>query len=278
MAGMKARIAVLTVVAAAVVAVGVWGFQAGRRAILQADAEARRKVAQAVQEAQSKAQAAAVEAERQAQDEARSDSRAGALPRVPEGEGPDEAFLVKSITIEGLEKAGLTAEDLGDIEIEIDQHSGTWGRPMAGKVRMASLLRPVSPLCLYKPEINRMAKAVVELINKRGLIGVYVRVGDPGSAEAHPEDGNCHWRVYVGTIERVQVEDHRAVKGPDADLEAIRAECPLKVGEHLSKPKLDAFAKVLKQRFPNEVNISIGPGDEVEQVVLIIVLGPAETK
>jgi hemolysin activation/secretion protein len=271
---MNARVVLLVVAAAAVVAAGVWGFQAGRQAIARASEEAHRKVAQAVQEAQSKAQAATAEAERQAAEEAKS-SAAGGSPPVPEAKATDDAFLVKSITIDGLEEAGITPDDLGNVEIELDDRPAALGRPTERTVKISSLLQPVSPLTLYAPELARLSAAVVEQVQKRGYVGIYVDVGDtkPGG---QPLSGVHRWRLHLATVTEVRVDDRRAAKQPPVNADKVREDFPLKVGDHLVKAKMDTFASALRDQIDNEVNLQLEAGEKTGDVVLTIILGPAK--
>ena len=52
-----------------------------------------------------------------------------AKPADASAEGTDEPILVKSIVIEGLEKAGMTAKTPADIEIELDDRPAGLGLP-----------------------------------------------------------------------------------------------------------------------------------------------------
>ena len=138
-------------------------------------------------------------------------------------------------------------------------------------------MQPVSPLTLYHAEVQRMCAAVVAAVTKRGFIGIAVQPYDLDSEEICPADGNCRWTLFLGIIEKVEVEDKRPVKEPPADLDAIRAECPLKVGDHIQKPKLDEFAAALRRRF-SDVDVTVGSGQAFEHVTLTITLGHAQSK
>jgi hypothetical protein len=269
---MKARVVVVAVVAGVVVAGLFWGLRAGQRAIARFKEETHQKVVQAEREAMSRAQSATAEAEREGREEEK-------LGKAPEGKASEESFFVKSITIDGLDEAGMTAADLGDIEIEMEKSGeGALGRPTAGRVRMGSLMRPVSPLTLYAAEVARMTAAVVQAVKDRGYVGISIEVGERGKDRSRLVDGDWSWRLFVVVVDSVEVEDLRAVKAPAADLEAIRAECPIKVGDRLHKPTIDGFVQVLKERFGGDVNVAVASTGEKEHVTVTILLGSGEKK
>ena len=63
------------------------------------------------------------------------------------------------------------------------------GTPTLGATDLMSEGVLIPPLRLYRGEINRMAKAIVEKINAGGLVGVAVDCSGRGGAGAHPADG-----------------------------------------------------------------------------------------
>jgi hemolysin activation/secretion protein len=268
-------IVVFFALGAAVAGLGLWAVQMQRAAEAMARETA---AAAAAQSARAEAEAARAEAEGAKEQNSRGaapGARAESAPGPhPDGSG-DEVFYVTSITIDGLDKAGLKAADLADIEIDLDHRPGGLGRPNAKRVAMGRLMNPESPLRLYLTEVNRMAAAVVKKINEQGLIGVYVSCGDPGSPRAHPADGALRWDVYVGTIVEVKVEDRRAGADP-AEAASVRERCPLKVGDHVNRTRLDEFIAAERQRLGTGVDVAIGPGQELERVTLSITIGAKE--
>ncbi len=199
-------------------------------------------------------------------------------PAIPatDGEGPDEAFLVTSITIDGLEKAGLTDTEVGVAEIQMDTRAPAWGRPMAGKVPLGALAKPVSPLCLYRGEMERIAEALVKAIKDKGFAGINVKFADP----PHPVDGVVRCSVSLAMISEVRVEDRRASRTPRIDPDAVRMECPLKVGDYLRRSVLDSCSALLSARFHTEVDVTISAkeGQESGQAVVTVILQPARSK
>lgn len=199
-------------------------------------------------------------------------------PVSPEigGDGADEAFLVTSITIDGLAPIGMSQRDVSNAAIEIEDRGRAWGRPMEKKARVGALLQPVSPLCLYKDELQRICKSVLLAINSKGFVGVFVYPDEP----RHPADGAIRLLVRVTKIGEVQVEDHRVSKEPEADPDSIRKECPLKPGDYLNRERIDEFAKLLRGRFHADVDVAVSAqeGQEQGRVVLTIILGPQKAK
>jgi hypothetical protein len=275
------------VLAAAVVGVGAWAVQAQRMMAALARESAHAAAAQA---ARAEAEAARAEAEASREDKERAVSGAAgaglppgaqdAWPTAPltAGTGEDEAFLVASITIDGLDKAGLTAQDIAGIEIELDVRPPAWGRPSVKRVTIGQISRPTSPLCLYASEVHRIAQSVVDKVNAEGLIGVFVQTGEPGSAAAHPSDGALRWTLYLAKLKAVNIEDRRPGADP-ADVESLRQRCPLKAGDRINKKKLDAFITDARQRLGGPpINAELSPGEEVERVILTISIGEAKNK
>jgi hemolysin activation/secretion protein len=133
-------------------------------------------------------------------------------------------------------------------------------------------MRPVSPLCLYAPEIARMTGAVVQRVKERGFVGIYLEPGD-GAAQRHPSDGALRWKLFLATVREVRVVDRREKREPVVDLERARAEFPLKAGDHLVKPKMDGFVEGLRARLGCEVAVQVQSGEKRGDVVVTVILG-----
>jgi hypothetical protein len=267
---MRGRTLIIVCVAVAMVCgLGYLAVRVVRTELAAAQAQARRSVEAAVREKQAQAEAAAAEAEREAAAQGQTPPEAGVKSQAGSGE---QGSYVTSITIEGLDKAGLTVDDIAGLEVELDDRPPALGRPLGRTATLGSLIKPASPLTLYRSEQHRAAAAIVRAINDKGIVGVFVSTDDPEGKTQHPADGSLRWKVFVGTIVEIRVEDQRRPKGPDAELDEIRRDCPVKVGGHIIKPDLDAFSNSLRQRLNCGVDCVLAPGKQAEDVVLTIIL------
>lgn len=192
------------------------------------------------------------------------------------GKGNDEVFVIRSMTIQGLDKANIDAEPLSKELIEIDPRPAAWGRPIGATVTIGDLLHPVSPLCLYRSEVDRITAQVLAFVQKAGIIGVFVSCAEP----VHSPDGRLVINVMMARVSEVRFEDRRpAGSKPVADAEKIMRDCPWKAGHLLRKPEFDEFMLRLGERYSCDANCAISPDDKDqngEGVIITLVLQPSE--
>jgi hemolysin activation/secretion protein len=135
----------------------------------------------------------------------------------------------------------------------------------------------------YRSALNTVARAIVEELNRRGLIGIFVQL--------HPEDideisgadlrggqrNDLRMIIWTGIVkdvrtiasgERVKVAENERVNPDDPVLNRIRAQSPVQAGDLLQKNAMDNFLFRLNRHPGRRVDVAIAPGESPEEVVV----------
>lgn len=137
-----------------------------------------------------------------------------------------------------------------------------------------------------------VGRALVEEMNRRGIIGVFIQLNPEDVDEATMADkrpaGQETLRLIIWTgrvaqvrtiasgerlMARVPGEDRSEIRGgtvdnPDPVHERIRRQSPVQQGELLNKDLIDAFVFRLNRHPSRRVDVALAPGDDPEQSVL----------
>jgi hemolysin activation/secretion protein len=147
----------------------------------------------------------------------------------------------------------------------------------------------------YRSALNSVARAIVEDMNRRGYIGIFVQL--------HPEDidetsgadlrggqrSDLRLIIWTGIVkdvrtiaggERLQgdIDAGKAqrVNTDDPVLNRIRAQSPVQQGDLLRKDVLDDFVFRLNRHPGRRVDIAIAPGETPEEVVVDYLVNEAK--
>ncbi len=137
----------------------------------------------------------------------------------------------------------------------------------------------------HRSALNSVAKAIVEKLNERGLIGIFVQL--------HPEDidevtgadlrGGARTElrllIWTGTVKEIraissgerlesQLAGGSRVNPEDPVLNRIRAQSPIQADNLLRKDRMDAYVFGLNRHPGRRVDVAIAPAGEPEEVVV----------
>jgi hemolysin activation/secretion protein len=135
--------------------------------------------------------------------------------------------------------------------------------------------------------LGAVARGVVEALNARGLVGIYVQWHpediDPNTGTDKREGKRSELRmiIWTGKIDQVrtvasgerlrkQIETDPAsrINNPDPVHDRIRVQSPLQQGDLLRKDTLDNYVARLNRHPGRRIDVALAPGDTSESVVL----------
>jgi hemolysin activation/secretion protein len=167
------------------------------------------------------------------------------------------------------------------------------GMPSA-ELRIADVVEGTGGV-FYRSALNSVARAIVERLNRKGFIGIFVQLHPDDIDETNGADLRAGKRpelrlvVWTGVVKNVRTitSGDRLKKEVDAGLvdrvntddpvlNRIRDQSPLQVDNLLRKDLMDDFVFRLNRHPGRRVDVAISPGENPEEVVVDYLVSEAK--